>query len=372
MNQDNDYIRPEWEYSFPPVSDKMLEGYPENYTWTAKYIRFRKYHCPLTDQEIDQKLIELKQPYGRVANGFRGALLGLAVGDALGTANEFKIAGSFEPIKNMMGGGPFDLQPGEWTDDTSMAYALGQSLIYRNAFDPKDQMDKYLRWFRHGAFSSTGKCFDIGNTVRQALERYEATGEPYMGSDDPRSAGNGALMRLAPVVLFFFNDIKETIHFAGESSKTTHGAFEAISACRYFSTLLHAAISGLKKSEFLSENYEPYKSVWNDFALAETVLKIRKASYLRKSVKELSPTGYVIDTLESALWCFAKTDNFNEGALLAANLGGDADTIAAVYGQIAGAYYGEPNINAQWIQTLDRQYIFFIQAQKMLLHSKLG
>jgi ADP-ribosyl-[dinitrogen reductase] hydrolase len=372
MKQVNIEVLRNIEYSFPPVSDKIHEGYPEDYTWVARYIRYRKLHSPLTNRDVNKKLIEIGQPAGRLPNSFRGALIGLAIGDALGTTNEFKTPGSFIPLYDMVGGGPFNLNPGQWTDDTSMAYALGQSLIYRDGFNAKDQMDKYIAWYRHGAFSCTGKCFDIGNTVRDALERYEVSHNPFSGSKDPMSAGNGSIMRIAPVILFYFNDIRNTILYAGESSKTTHGAVEAVAACYYFAAIMHAVISGVNKDIIISGAYEPFDCAWNDFPLTNSVLKIQRGNYLNKSLEELSPTGYVIDTLEAALWCFSKTDNFKKGIILAANLGGDADTIAAVYGQIAGAYYGEPDIPAEWIQSLSHQYIFYIQAQKMLEHAGVG
>lgn len=368
MIQDRLEILRNIEFNFPPVSGKILEGYPEDYTWVSRYIRYRKLHSPLTNHDIKKKLIELNQPWGSISRGFRGALIGLAIGDALGTTNEFKTPGSFKPIKDLTGGGPFNLNRGEWTDDTSMAYALGQSLIYRHGFDAKDQMDKYLAWYRHGAFSCTGKCFDIGNTIRDAIERYEMTDNPISGSKDPMSAGNGSLMRVAPVILFFFNDMQKAIFYAGESSKTTHGAPESVAACQYFASLIHASISGAQKDDIISGEYEQFNGIWKNFKLTNSILNIKKGNYLHKSIGELSPTGYVIDTLEAALWCFAKTSNFKEGAILAANLGGDADTIAAVYGQIAGAYYGESDIPAEWIQSLSHQYIFYVQAHKMLEH----
>lgn len=360
------------EYNFPPVSDKIREGYPEDYTWVSRYIRYRKLHSPLTNSDVNKKLKELGQPTGKIPSSFRGSLIGLAIGDALGTTNEFKTPGSFMPINDMIGGGPFNLNPGEWTDDTSMAYALGQSLIYRGGFDAMDQMDKYLAWYRHGAFSCTGKCFDIGNTIRDALERYEVSNNPFSGSKDPMSAGNGSLMRVAPVILFYYDNIRNTILYAGESSKTTHGAEEAVVACQYFAAIVHAAISGVEKDIIISGGYEPFDGAWDEFPLTDSVLKIKAGSYFNKSLEELSPTGYVIDTLEAALWCFSKTDNFKDGIILAANLGGDADTIAAVYGQIAGAHYGEPDIPAEWIQSLSHQYIFYIQAQKMIEHTNFG
>ena len=133
---------------------------------------------------------------------YRGCLLGLAVGDALGTTLEFCRPGSFTPITDMVGGGPFRLKPGQWTDDTSMALCLASSLTERGGFDARDQMERYVRWWREGYWSSTGRCFDIGNTTSAALSRFQKTGDPFAGSTDPHAAGNGSLMRLAPVPLF--------------------------------------------------------------------------------------------------------------------------------------------------------------------------
>ena len=148
-----------------------------------------------------------------------GSLLGLAVGDALGTTLEFKSPGTFSPIEDMQGGGPFCLNPGQWTDDTSMALCLAESLIDCGGVDFKDQMERYLRWWKEGYLSSTGTCFDIGNTVSKALSHFQRTGKVFAGSTNPNTAGNGSLMRLAPVPLFFAGDSEEAIHQAGESSK---------------------------------------------------------------------------------------------------------------------------------------------------------
>ena len=157
---------------------------------------------------------------------FRGCLLGLAAGDALGTTLEFRSPGTFEPIDDMLGGGPFGLQPGQWTDDTSMALCLATSLIERGGFDARDQMERYVRWWREGYLSSKGYCFDIGNTVSDALSRFERDGDPYAGSTDPQTAGNGSLMRLAPLPMYFGGNATEAIRMAAASSQTTHGARE--------------------------------------------------------------------------------------------------------------------------------------------------
>ena len=135
------------------------------------------------------------------ADRFAGCLLGLAVGDAIGTTVEFKPRGTFPPVTDMVGGGPFGLPAGAWTDDTSMALCLGESLLKCNGFDATDQMQRYVRWWRDGYLSSTDICFDIGATVREALAAFRATGNPYSGPTRERSASNGSIMPLAPVVL---------------------------------------------------------------------------------------------------------------------------------------------------------------------------
>src|ERR1041385_8438761 len=184
-------------------------------------------------------------------NRFRGCLLGLAVGDAVGTTVEFQPRGSFPPVTDLVGGGPFHLKCGQWTDDTSMALCLATSLISQGGFDPIDQMNRYWDWYRNGYLSNTGHFFDIGNTVRHALETYKRTGIPFSGATTPNSAGNGSLMRLAPIPLFYFPNLEETIHFAGESSRTTHGAMECVEACQLFDEMLFWALSGMDKNEIL-------------------------------------------------------------------------------------------------------------------------
>lgn len=282
----------------------------------------------------------------------RGALMGLAVGDALGTTLEFQTPDSFSPIDDMIGGGPFDLEPGQWTDDTSMALCLAESLANCDGFDPCDQLSRYVRWWRTGHLSSTGACFDIGNTVLDALEIFEKTGEPWCGSTDPYSAGNGSLMRLAPVVLFFADEPVTAVVRAADSSRTTHGALECVDACRYFAALLLGAIHGASKDELLSDHFEPTAGLWRAEPLTPRIAEIAAGSFRKRHPPAIRGTGYVVDCLEAALWAFHRSTNFREGALLAVNLGDDADTTGAVYGQLAGAYYGESGIPKDWLEPL--------------------
>jgi len=152
---------------------------------------------------------------------FSGCVLGLAIGDALGTTLEFRQPGTFTPIETIVGRGPFNLEAGQWTDDTSMALCLATSLIECRGFNAHDQMRRYVLWWREGYLSSTGRCFDIGNTVRDALHQFERTGEAFSGSTDPYSAGNGSLMRLAPIPLWYSRNPRMAIRMAADSSRTT-------------------------------------------------------------------------------------------------------------------------------------------------------
>jgi len=272
---------------------------------------------------------------------FRGALLGLACGDAVGTTVEFKPRGSFPPVTDMVGGGPFRLKPGQWTDDTSMALCLATSLIENNGFDPHDQMRRYCRWMDEGYLSSNGVCFDIGGTVRRALSNFKATGNANSGPTDARSAGNGCLMRLAPAPMLFYGSRDDAVDHAERSARTTHGARECLEASRLFGAMIYDALSGKTKSEILFG--QPVSET-----LSPSVSSIARGEYRDHSESLVRSTGYVIDSLEAALWCFHHTDSFPAAVLRAANLGGDADTIAAIVGQLAGAHYGEQGIPAAW------------------------
>ena len=287
---------------------------------------------------------------------YLGALHGLAAGDALGTTLEFKPPGSFDPINAIVGGGPFGLRPGEWTDDTSMALCLAASLVECGNFDAADQMRRYLRWWREGYMSSRpGPAFDIGVATSSALGRFEQTDEPFAGSIDPKTAGNGSIMRLAPVPLAFASDPRGAIQFAAESSRTTHCAQTAVDGCRYLAALILGALQGLPKDELLAHRYTPVPGLWDEQPLAPEIDEVAAGSFKDREPPEIKGSGYVVRSLEAALWAFHRSDSFRNGALLAVNLGDDADTTGAVYGQLAGAYYGAHGIPADWLALLSRR-----------------
>jgi ADP-ribosyl-[dinitrogen reductase] hydrolase len=279
---------------------------------------------------------------------YLGSLLGLTCGDAVGTTVEFKSRGTFEPITDMVGGGPFDLQPGEWTDDTSMALCLTESLLETGGFSPKDQSQRYLRWYREGHLSSTGHCFDIGNATSAALRRFESSGNPYSGSTDPYSAGNGSIMRLAPVPMYFLNSYDDVIRYSADSSRTTHAALEAVDACKLFGLMIALALKGENKEDILKGTGQYLETD----SLSPNIAAIARMEYQDKSEDEVIGSGYVVKSLEAALWIFQKTDTFEDAVLAAVNLGDDADTTGAVVGQIAGAHYGVDTIPSGWLEKL--------------------
>jgi ADP-ribosylglycohydrolase len=301
---------------------------------------------------------------------FRGSLIGLAVGDALGAPVEFKPRGSFPPITGFRGSGPFNLKAGDWTDDTSLALCLSESLIEKGSFEPRDQAERYVKWWKEGHLSCTGNCFDIGNTTKASLQRFIDTGNPYSGPTNPETGSNGSLMRLAPVPLFYHDSPRRAVEYSGLSSKVTHGAEDAVDSCRYLGALIVGALRGEKKETLISPRYEPEKGIWNEKPLTVKVDAIAEGSFRHLEPPEIRAQGTAIKTLEAALWAFNKRPSFEEGCLLAVNLGDDSDTVGAVYGQLAGAYYGVAEIPTKWLRGLSGIDVIESIAERLFKASK--
>ncbi|GJD95405.1 ADP-ribosylglycohydrolase family protein [Methylobacterium iners] len=291
----------------------------------------------------DQTPVRERQP-STTLNAIRdralGAMVGLAVGDAVGTTLEFRERDTYEPLTDMVGGGPFGLKTGEWTDDTSMSRCLADSLLAHDGLNERNLLERFCRWFRNGENSVTGTCFDIGNVTRTALERFESTGDIYAGPTDPRTAGNGSLMRLSPVAIRFWNDPERLRDAARRQSYTTHGAREAVDACEAFGTILAKAIQGKALTDVLRGFYG---------AFGDQVQAILDGSWRGKARDQVQSSGYVIHSLEAALWCVGSSGSFEGAVLKGANLGDDADTTGAIVGQLAGAFYGLSGIPDRWL-----------------------
>jgi ADP-ribosyl-[dinitrogen reductase] hydrolase len=331
-----------------------------------------------------------------------GALLGLAAGDAVGTTLEFKPRDSYDHITDMVGGGPFRLRPGEWTDDTAMALALAETLAEHDQHDDwehrqelirhahasyfagkqnrlaRERRDKRIReaqageypdnprlferalmerftaWSERGDYSCNGRCFDIGMTVNAALTRWKRTGNPVAGSPDPMSAGNGSLMRLAPVAIRYWQDRERLRDYAARQSRTTHAAAEAVDACVAYAELLADAIAGERTMDFVLEPQRLAKVAgydhwsWRPKLYAENIEAVLSGSWRGKARSDIRASGYVVHSLEAALWSVGRSASFRDAVLTAANLGEDADTTAAIAGQLAGALYGASGIPQAW------------------------
>ena len=265
-----------------------------------------------------------------------GALLGLAVGDAVGAAIEFSPKPQFAVLDDMAQGGPHRLARGQWTDDTAMALALADSLALVPSLDPADLMRRFLDWRDTGAYSCTGTCFDIGNATSAALERFRRTGDPLAGSDAPDASGNGAMMRLAPVAIRHWRDRDALQAVAAVQTRTTHGSSATLAASAVFADLLADAIAGAPLPE----------------VLASPAAGRIEGGWRGLHRDNIEGSGWVVQSLQAAVWAVSRTTDFRSAVLLAANLGNDADTTAAIAGQLAGAIYGVAGIPLEWLEVL--------------------
>ena len=289
----------------------------------------------------------------------RGTLLGLAVGDALGAAVEFTPPGGFRPVTGFRGGGPHGLPAGAWTDDTSMALALADS-IAKVGWDLNDQARRYVRWWRKGEYSVNGRCFDIGITTQQALSRFERTGDAgASGESSEWASGNGSIMRLGPVPIYdagrFPDQLEGLVQHCIDSSLPTHASPQCRSACGYFGIVLAGLIHGIDRNEVLAADWEPLRQLKTIAPVHPEILAVAEGSFREKQPPEIVGSGYVVRSLEAALWAFHDAEDFREAVLRAVNLGDDADTTGAVCGQLAGACWGESGIPRQWLEGLARR-----------------
>lgn len=257
----------------------------------------------------------------------QACLLGLAIGDALGAPVEFQEPDEFEPITDYRHSYVWNIPPGYWTDDTSMAICLAESIIARNTVDPKDLLERFSRWYQLGENSSMGVCFDIGNTTRTNIEAFLKNGTTQ-APDIHHQSGNGGIMRLAPVAIRWWHNTTCAAHMAVLQSQTTHGSAECVSCAQDLAQILTRAMQG------------------------EPVLAELKALMACVPASHISNSGRARDTLLAAKWCVGTTDSFESAVRKAVNLGGDADTIGAVTGQIAGACYGMESIPEHWLSGL--------------------
>jgi len=301
------------------------------------------------DPLLEPATLEAARP---LRERFLGALVGLAIGDALAAATQYRRPGRFAPVGDLLGGGPFDLPRGGWSDDTAMALLLGESLLESNGFDPRDQVARYTRWQREGHLSATGQCLGITAGTAHALGRAQWRRQVFPGSHDPQVLDPEVLSRVAPVVMYFFADASLAEQHAAEAARTTCQAPAALAACRSLARALHAALAGQPRQAILK-------------AAAGTPGEPAEAD----TPAERGATAP--QALTCALDAFSRTASFRDAVLAAANLGGNSDVVAAVCGALAGAHYSAGAIPTLWRNSLMKRELVEGTADRLLAHALL-
>jgi ADP-ribosyl-[dinitrogen reductase] hydrolase len=285
---------------------------------------------------------------------FLGALLGLAAGDAVAAATQYRRPGTFAPVGDLLGGGPFDLPRGGWSDDTSMALCLAESLLERNGFDARDQMERYRRWQQEGYLSATGQCVGITASTARAIAIAQWRRQAFFGSHDPTQLNPEPLSRVAPAVLFFFATSGQAIEQATQAARTTCQAPAVLDSCRSLARALYGALSG-----------QPKAVIMESAPVGGSAPTVGADAGARGN-------GTAPDALAAAFTAFGATDNFRDAILYAANLGGDSDVVASACGQLAGAFYGVKAIPPSWHNSLMQKELITGYADRLLAHALLG
>lgn len=303
-------------------------------------------------------------------NIIHSALFGVAVGDALGVPVEFKSREYLEqnPVTDMIGYGSHNQPAGTWSDDSSLTFCLAESLCY--GYNLKDVASRFIAWYEEGYWTAHGKVFDVGIATSKAIHRLASGIPPLMaGAKGENENGNGSLMRILPL-LFYIKDFEteERFRYVSEVSALTHRHIRSVVSCFIY---LEFALRMIKKDNKF-EALENTKKIVNDFlhnnpVCSDTeinkfhrILENPVGEYEIKPIDEYTETeicssGYVLHSLEAAIWCLLKNDSFEDTVLNAVNLGEDTDTTAAIAGGLAGIYYGFESIPEKWIDKLARK-----------------
>ncbi|MBI2578971.1 MAG: ADP-ribosylglycohydrolase family protein [Candidatus Aenigmarchaeota archaeon] len=300
-------------------------------------------------------------------------LIGLCVGDALGVPVEFKSRDelSKNPVESMIGNGTYNQLAGTWSDDSSLTFCLAESLC--TGYDLNDLSLKFCRWLNEGYWTPYGKVFDVGISTKKAIQNLCNGKEPTRsGGNKEQDNGNGSLMRILPIA-FFTNDmyVSTMVKVVEEVSSLTHRHNRSIIACSAYVFIANNIIRGKNKKEafrllrlnlpflFSKEKGEEYNNELKHFK------RILDKDFFNLPAEKINSSGYVIDTLEAAFWCFMNNDNYKDTVLSAVNLGEDTDTVAAIAGGLAGIYYGINNIPKEWIDAIARKKEIIYLAKKL-------
>ncbi|MCL2687597.1 MAG: ADP-ribosylglycohydrolase family protein [Methanobrevibacter sp.] len=304
-------------------------------------------------------------------NKIKAILFGLAIGDALGVPVEFESREYLKenPVDGMIGFGTYNKPPGTFSDDSSLTFALVESLII--AYDLEDIAQNMVKWIDEGFWTADGVAFDIGNTTQIAIYDIKTGVSPLLsGESNERSNGNGSLMRIAPLLFILMNKpIDERFQMTKEVSSITHAHLRSVIACFYFLEFLrHLLLDDLDKYEIYHKLQKDIPEFFDNYFKENDLVKennyeqyLEEIKYFNRLLKEniykldkddINSSGYVIDTIEASIWCLLTTNNYSDAVLKAVNLGGDTDTTACVTGALAGLLYGFDDIPKEWVENL--------------------
>ena len=303
----------------------------------------------------------------------KNILLGLSVGDALGVPVEFQSRESLKrnPVTDMTGYGTYNQPPGTWSDDSSMAFCLAESLC--EGYNPKDIADRFVRWYDKAYWTPHGEVFDVGIATRKAIQRMKEGVEPLLaGGNTEYDNGNGSLMRIMPLLVLTQSSTPEDARrYTEEVSSITHRHPRSVLACHYLLMLAsHLTTTGIREAlrqtrADISELLQSKPALIAEKSHFSKAMPDREKQpeefdnpydFIRQIPEnEIQSSGYVVHTLEASLWCLATTDNYRDAVLKAVNLGEDTDTTAAVTGALAGIVYGYETIPAEWVNQLARK-----------------
>ncbi|MBR2460713.1 MAG: ADP-ribosylglycohydrolase family protein [Clostridia bacterium] len=293
----------------------------------------------------------------RVLYSIKSVIMGHAVADALGVPVEFQSRESLaaSPVVGMRGYGTHGQPEGTWSDDTSMTVAALDALC-EYGLDYGSVMDNFAVWYSDAEYTATGVTFDIGGTCYGAIQNYINGGKKPLesGRSDRYSNGNGSLMRILPFVLFgvyggFIGDKHQMIY---DASAITHGHRISKIGCDIYASVTEALLSSPAKESVISALRECAQRYGGD---TPEYARLFCDGFFKTSVDSIQSSGYIVHTLEAAIWCLLNTGSYRECVLAAVNLGDDTDTVAAVAGGLAGALYGYGDIPSEWLDTLGRR-----------------
>ena len=327
--------------------------------WTPRLVR-ADVALPV-DAEITEEELA---PVRGLRERFQGAMVGLAVGDALAAATQYRRPGSFAPVGDLLGGGPFDLPRGAWSDDTAMALCLAESLAECAGFDATDQLERYSRWQRAGYLSATGQCLGVTAATARALAAAPWRAPPLASAQVMAALDAEPLSRVAPVVLHAYAEPDQAVELAAEAARVSCESPRVRDACRLLAAMLHAALRGESRERLLAARADVFGVRSLHAEVAAIALRRYGADYTPPPAD-----GGALAVLDLARWCLASTGSFREGALRAVNLGGDSDVIASVFGQLAGAHYGVTAIPLAWRQALARAELIGELGDRLLRHA---